>query len=396
MFDNTEIAFSHFDDKELKKAWWLFKIINNNFLVNIGPPLTLLALKLGLPVVPLIRSTIFEHFCGGETIEDCEDNIAHLWEYGVGTILDYSVEGEKTEAAFDATADEIISTIGRARKDNKVPFSVFKITGLGHFELLEQVAFQDAGVVASGAALSPNDKAEFERLRARVDRICGESFRNGIPVLIDAEESWIQDTIDSLALEMMEKYNREKAIVYNTYQLYRTDRLERLKAHTEKAASQGFCLGVKLVRGAYMEKERDRAEELNKPSPIHPNKAGSDRDFDAAAGWCLDHIDQLAFMAGTHNEESCRLLVEGMAKRQLAPSDERIYFAQLLGMSDNISFNLAHQGYRVAKYMPYGPVRSVLPYLFRRAQENTAMAGQMGRELRLIVQELRRRKAQNA
>src|SRR3546814_567377 len=253
-------------------------------------------LKLGLPVVPLIRSTIFEHFCGGETIEDCEDNIAHLWEYGVGTILDYSVEGEKTEAAFDATEDEIISTIGRARKDNKVTFTVFTITDLGHFEMLEQLAYPDADVVASGAGLSPDDKAEFEILRARVDRIFGESFRYGIPVLIDAEESWIQDTIDSLALEMMEKYNREKAIVYNTYQLYRTDRLERLKAHTEKAASQGFCLGVKLVRGAYMEKERDRAEELNKPSPIHPNKAGSDRDFDAAAGWCLDHIDQLAFI----------------------------------------------------------------------------------------------------
>lgn len=386
MFDNTEIAFSHLSDKELKKAWWLFKAININFLVKTGPPLTMFALKLGLPVLPLIRSTIFAHFCGGETIEDCEDNIAHLSEYGVGTILDYSVEGEKTEAAFDATAEEILDTIRRARRDSKVPFSVFKLTGVARFELLAKM---DAG-----ESLSAAEKEEFRRVHDRVDRICGASFKAGIPVLIDAEETWIQETIDRLALEMMRKYNQGKAIVYNTYQLYRTGSLQGLKSDIEVAAASGFYLGAKLVRGAYMEKERERAEEMGYPSPIHPQKTSTDRDFDAAVTWCLDHLHQVAFMAGTHNEESCKRLVEGMKERQLSPADERIWFGQLLGMSDNISFNLAHRGYRVAKYMPYGPVKSVLPYLFRRAQENTAIAGQMGRELKLIIEELKRRKNQ--
>lgn len=384
MFDNTEIAFSHFTDKELKKAWWLFRIININFLVKIGPPLTTFALKIGLPVLPLIRSTIFEHFCGGETIEDCEDNIAHLSEYGVGTILDYSVEGEKTEAAFETTTSEILDTIQRARKDDKVPFSVFKLTGLSRFELLAKIN--------EGDSLTADEQGEFERVSARVDRICGEAAGAGIPVLIDAEESWIQHTIDTLALEMMARYNRGEAIVYNTYQLYRKDRLGFLRENIQAARNSGFHLGAKLVRGAYMEKESDRAEELDYPSPIQADKDTSDRDFDAAAALCLEHIDHLSFMAGTHNENSCRKLVELMKKKGISPPDKRVYFGQLMGMSDNISFNLAHEGYRVAKYMPYGPVKSVLPYLFRRAQENTAIAGQMGRELKLISQELKRRK----
>ncbi|QEC52653.1 L-proline dehydrogenase [Anseongella ginsenosidimutans] len=384
MFDNTEIAFSHLSDKALKKAWWLFKAINVNFLVKTGPALTNFALKAGLPVLPLIRSTIFAHFCGGETIEECEDNIANLWEYGVGTILDYSVEGEKTEAAFEQTAAEIIATIHRARKDNKVPFSVFKVTGIARFELLAKIT--------AAEPLSTAELEEFDRAARRADRICRESFTAGIPVLVDAEESWIQSAIDRLVLDMMEKYNRETAIVFNTYQLYRNDSLDILKANIKTAGEAGFYLGAKLVRGAYMEKERERAGEKGYPSPIHVTKQESDRDFDAAVAFCLDHIQQVAFMAGTHNETSCRKLVERMKEKQLSPGDKRIWFGQLLGMSDNISFNLAHAGYRVAKYVPYGPVKSVLPYLFRRARENTAISGQMSRELRLVNEELRRRK----
>lgn len=395
-FENTKIAFSHFTDRELKKAWRLFKVMDLNFLVKIGPSLTKFALKAGLPVLPLIRSTIFDHFCGGETIRDCEDNIAHLAAYGVGTILDYSVEGEKTEAAFEATASEIIATIHRAAKDDKVPFCVFKFTGIASFELLERAALAGERSLAADAlsadALSADDRRKMEQVEDRVDRICGEAASAGIPVLIDAEESWIQDTIDRLALEMMRRYNRGKALVYNTCQLYRTDRLAFLRRSIDTADREGFYLGMKLVRGAYMEKERDRAGEMHYPSPVHAGKPSTDRDFDAAIALCMERLDRVSFMAGTHNEASCLQLLRLMRERGVRPDDRRVYFAQLLGMSDNISFNLAHRGYRVAKYMPYGPVRSVLPYLFRRARENTAISGQMGRELRLIVQELRRRK----
>lgn len=384
MFDNTEIAFSHLSDKELKKAWWLFKAINVNFLVETGPSLVNLALKLKLPILPLIRSTIFSHFCGGETIEDCEDNIAHLWAYRVGTILDYSVEQEKTEAAFDQTAAEIIATIRRARGDEKVPFSVFKITGIARFELLAKL---DAG-----QALSPDEEEEFRKAKQRVYRICEESVLAGTPVLIDAEQSWIQETIDRLAMEMMARFNKESALVFNTYQLYRKDALGKLKNDLETAGERGFYLGAKLVRGAYLEKERQRAEDLGYESPLHETKADTDRDFDAAVAWCIDRIDRLSFIAGTHNEASCRKLAERMKGKGLSPDDRRIWFAQLLGMSDNISFNLSHHGYQVAKYVPYGPVKAVLPYLFRRAHENTGISGQMSRELRLITEELQRRK----
>lgn len=384
MFDNTEIAFSHLSDKALKKASWLFKVISVNFLVRVGPPLVNFAIKARLPVMPLIRSTIFAHFCGGETIADCEDNMQHFWKYGVGTILDYSVEGEKNEAAFEETTAEIIATVRRGREDYKVPFSVFKLSGIARFELLMKIS--------AGQTLLPGEDAEFERVKARVARICEESRLAETPVLIDAEQSWIQGAIDSVAFEMMKKYNREAALLFNTYQLYRTGALDRLKADTGAAAESGFYLGAKLVRGAYMDGERDRAGELDYPSPVHADKVATDRDYDLALEWCVQHIDRIAFMAGTHNEASCARLVGLMKEKGLSPGDKRIWFGQLMGMSDNISFNLSHQGYQVAKYMPYGPVKSVLPYLFRRARENTAISGQMGRELRLITQELRRRR----
>lgn len=390
-FENTAIAFSHFDDKELRRAYRLFRLIDVNFLTRIGPPLVSFALKIGLPVTSLIRKTIFNHFCGGETIAGCEDNILHLARYRVGTILDYSVEGKNIEDPFDSTLGEILDTISRAKKDNNVPFTVFKLTGMARFGLLEKLA----PITAGGAGLSAGEEAEFGRVKDRVDRICREAAGAGVRVLIDAEESWIQDTIDRLALDMMRRYNREQAIVYNTYQLYRHDRLAFLEDTIRQARSGDFYLGAKLVRGAYMEKERDRAEEKGYPSPIQPDKASADRDFDAAVQLCVEHLDRVAFMAGTHNEASCMKLVQLMHQQGIRPGDERIYFSQLLGMSDNISFNLADAGYRVAKYMPYGPVKSVLPYLFRRARENTAIAGQTGRELSLIIRELKRRRGQS-
>lgn len=383
-FDNTEIAFSGKSNADLNRAYWLFKLISSNFLVNIGTPITNFALSIGLPIKGIIRNTIFRQFCGGETINDCETAIRSLSNAGVGTILDYSVEGEDTEEDFDATCEEILKTVNRAKGDPCIPFCVFKPSGLGKFELFEKVN--------AGEALSKAEGLEYDRIKTRIDHICNACFQVDVLVLIDAEHSWIQDAIDDIAREMMQKYNREKAVVYNTYQLYRDDKLASLKADFYFAETAGFYLGAKLVRGAYMELERERAEELGYPSPIHSTKAETDRDYNDALLFCLDHLDRIAFMAGTHNEGSARLLVTEMNKRGIEPATPSVYFAQLLGMSDNLSFNLSASGYRVAKYMPYGPIAAVMPYLFRRAQENTSVAGQTGRELALITKEKRRRR----
>ncbi|MDB5017974.1 MAG: proline dehydrogenase [Mucilaginibacter sp.] len=383
-FENTEIAFRHSSNLDLKRAYWLFRVINVNFLVKIGPPVTNFAIKIGLPIKGLIRATIFKHFCGGETIAECDKTIKNLYEGGVGTILDYSIEGEDDEHVFDNTHDEIIRTIERAAVDKAVPITVFKVTGVARFSLLEKL---DEGV-----ALTPAETAEWQKAQARVLAICEKANAKAIPVMIDAEESWIQKTIDKLALDMMQRFNRDKAIVYNTYQLYRHDKLTSLKEDYGMAEKNGFILGAKLVRGAYMEKERKRAEENGYQSPIQPDKESTDRDYDAAVDYCTDHVEKIALVAGTHNEESCRLLAEQLNKKGIDHKNQHVYFSQLLGMSDNLSFNLANAQYNVAKYVPYGPIKAVLPYLFRRAQENTAIAGQMSRELSLIVKEVKRRK----
>ncbi len=383
-FENTEIAFRHSSNSDLKRAYWLFKVINVNFLVKIGPPITNFAINIGLPVKGLIKATIFKHFCGGETIDECDKTIKNLHDGGVGTILDYSIEGEDDEHVFDNTRDEIIRTIERAAVDKSVPITVFKVTGVVRFSLLEKLDEK--------AQLSILEQEEWEKAQARVLAICTAAHAKGIPVMIDAEESWIQKTIDMLALDMMHLYNTEKAIVYNTYQLYRHDKLQSLKNDHEVASTGGFILGAKLVRGAYMEKERKRAEEKGYPSPIQPDKQSSDRDYDLSLNYCTDHIAQIAFVAGTHNEESCRKLAELLDKKSIDHNNPHVYFSQLLGMSDNLSFNLANAKYNVAKYVPYGPIKAVLPYLFRRAQENTAIAGQMSRELGLITKEVKRRK----
>lgn len=382
-FDNTEIAFRSKSKSELNSAYWLFKIMSSNFLTQVGPPVTNLFLNIGLPIQGLIKSTIFKQFCGGETIAECEHTIQQLSAGKVGTILDYSVEGEEHEHVFDATCAEIIRTIDRAAGDKRIPITVFKITGIGRFGLLEKL---DAKLELTDA-----EKAEYEKVKRRCERICRTAFEKDVPVMIDAEESWIQDTIDDLALDMMILFNKEKLIIYNTYQLYRHDKLADLKADHLVAKEAGFILGVKIVRGAYMEKERKRALEKGYTSPIQPDKAATDTDYNAALIYCAANIEQIGVVCGTHNEASCKLFAELLDEKQISHSHPHAYFAQLLGMSDNLSFNLSDAGYNVAKYVPYGPVKAVMPYLFRRAQENTSIAGQTTRELDLIVKEKNRR-----
>lgn len=383
-FDNTEIAFRGKSNEDLNRSYWLFKLISNNFLTRIGPSLTNGAMRLGLPVASLIKKTLFKQFCGGESIAECETVITQLNNGYVGTILDYSVEGEQAESSFVKTAEEIVQTIRKAKGDGRIPLTVFKPTGIARFRLLEKLQ--------AGTPLTTAEETEYFKVKGRVNHICKTAFDLDVPVMIDAEETWIQNPIDTLVTEMMRMYNREKAIVYNTYQLYRNDKLASLKADTYLAETDGFILGAKLVRGAYMEKERERALAMGYPSPIHADKVAADRDYNEALIFCVEHLTNVAFVAGTHNEESCTVLTEQIMKNNLPEDHPHIYFSQLLGMSDNLSFNLAYAGYNVVKYVPYGPVKSVLPYLFRRAEENTAIAGQMSRELNMIVKEKERRK----
>lgn len=383
-FDNTEVAFSGKTDKDLRRSYWLFRLIGNPTFVNIGQGLTNFALKIHFPIKGMIKATIFRQFVGGETIEECTKAIDALGKFHIGTILDYSVEGKETEGDFDRCCEETISTVHRATNDPHIPFCVFKVTGMARFALLEKVS--------AGETLPADEQTEWARVEARIDRICRIAHDAGKPLFIDAEESWIQQAVDDLADAMMERYNREKSIVYNTFQLYRHDRLAFLKSSLEKANQKNYFLGAKLVRGAYMEKERKRAAEKNYPSPIQASKADSDRDYDNALRFCIDHLDRIAFCAGTHNESSSQLLVKLMAEKNIPAGHPHVYFSQLLGMSDHISFNLSNAGYNVAKYVPYGPVREVLPYLIRRAQENTSVKGQTGRELSLIIKEKERRR----
>ncbi|GHE41820.1 proline dehydrogenase [Sphingobacterium griseoflavum] len=385
-FNNTEIAFRNKSDKDLEKAYWLFKMVASNTLIKVGTPLTTFALNLGLPIEGIIRNTIYKQFCGGESIEGCAAAISELSSGDVTTILDYSVEGEESEQSFDDTCSEILRTVAFAQQHQSISFCVFKPTGLGQFDLFQKV---DAGQV-----LTSEEKIAFNKVYDRIDRICKACYEANVKVLVDAEHSWIQDTIDDFARQMMEKYNKESAIVYNTYQLYRSDKLASLKADFAYAQTQNFYLGAKIVRGAYMEIERERAAEKGYPSPIQPTKHASDTDYNEAIYFCLDHINRIGLMAGTHNEESSRILAQELLRRGISPKNEHVYFAQLLGMSDNLSFNLSAAGFNVAKYMPYGPVKAVMPYLFRRAQENTSVGGQTSRELNLIMKEKQRRRRQ--
>jgi proline dehydrogenase len=383
-FDNTEIAFLSKSDKDLNRSYWLFKLVGSPRLVKAGKFFMELALKIGFPIKGIIKATIFRQFVGGENIEECGKIIADLGKFRIGTILDYSVEGKSTEADFNSGCGEIIQTILRGKADSNIPFSVFKVTGLAPFSLLEKVS--------AGSPLSAAEEVAWKKALERVEQICRAAHEHKVPVFIDAEESWIQDAIDQMADAMMEKFNKEEPIVYNTYQLYRHDRLAFLKTSLERAKAGGYFLGAKLVRGAYMEKERARAEKLGYPSPIHADKASTDTDFDLALAFCMEHLDRIGFCAGTHNERSSMTLAKMLDEKGVSHADKRVYFSQLLGMSDHISFNLADAGYNVAKYVPYGPVKEVLPYLIRIAMENTSVKGQTGRELGLIIREKQRRK----
>lgn len=383
-FDDTSVAFSYKSDAALKKANFIFSLVNNPLISKLATGSVKVALGIGLPVKGLIKTTAFDHFCGGETIEEAEHTIQNLAKYGVGTILDYSVEGEKTESGFDKTTAEIILTIEKAHKSKSIPFSVFKVTGVGAFSLLEKIQANEK--------LTSEEVAAFEKVKERVNRICSTAAKYKVPVLIDAEETWIQNPIDDLAYAMMKQYNLTEAIVFNTYQLYRTASLQNIKDAVADAAKNNYYVGAKVVRGAYMEKERERAAQLNYPSPIQPTKEASDTAFNQAIEFCVENRNRIAVMCGSHNEYSNKLMAELMDKHGIAHTDKNFWFAQLYGMSDNISFNLAKAGYNVAKYVPYGPVKSVMPYLLRRANENTSVAGQSSRELTLIRKELKRRK----
>jgi len=384
-FDNTEVAFSYKSDRELKKANFIFSIVNHPSISAVATGLARLGLALHLPIKAIIRKTVFQHFCGGETAEQTVLTIDNLARHHVGAILDYSVEGEDDEASFDKTTEEILETFHVAKDHPSIPFCVFKMTGLASFDLLEKVHAK--------SSLTPDEVAAFERIRARVDSICKKAFELQIPVLIDAEDSWIQNPIDELAYEMMRKYNGQKAIVFNTFQMYRADMLSNLRNAFHEAAMYNYFLGVKMVRGAYMEKEGERAAKMGYPNPIHPNKEATDESFNKGLAFCIDNKQRISVMCGSHNEYSNQYLTVLMNKHGMANNDNRVWFAQLLGMSDNISFNLAKAGYNVAKYVPYGPVESVMPYLLRRASENTSVAGQSSRELVLIRKELKRRKS---
>jgi proline dehydrogenase len=384
-FDNTAIAFADRTDAELRRAEMLFRLVGSPALVGFGKSALELALALRLPVSGIVRATVFQQFCGGESVADCEPTIERLHAAGIYTLLDYSAEGKNTEADFDASAKETISTILRGRDDARIPFAVFKCTGVVRASLLERVS--------AGNRLEPHQAAEWESGLRRVRSICEAAATNRVPVLVDAEESWLQPAIDEMVERMMAEFNREEAMVYNTFQLYRTDRLDYLRRSLEVAERNGYFLGAKLVRGAYMEKERERAKRKGHPSPIHRTKTDTDAAYDAAQAFCVAHADRIRMVSGTHNESSSRLLTELMHDAGLAADDRRIFFSQLYGMSDNISFNLAHAGHNVVKYVPYGPVRLVMPYLMRRAEENTSVTGQVGRELSLILKEKQRRRA---
>lgn len=381
--NDTRTAFAHKSDRELRQARWLFRVIGTPWLTTLGGKLTKMALTLHLPVKGLVKATIFKQFCGGETISESLVTAKALAKRRVGTILDYSVEGEGDRQAMDGTADEILRTIAAAKGNPDIPFSVFKPSGVIPRPLLAKVG--------AGERLGADEEKEWQRGQQRVLRICQAAHDADVPVLIDAEESWTQGPVDALATDMMRRFNTKRAIVYSTAQLYRHDRLAFLQKEVELGKAEGFQVGMKLVRGAYMEMERERAAAMGYPDPIGANKAAVDKDYDDALRFCMANIGQMAILNGTHNEASSLLLAKLMHRAGLPNDDRRIHFGQLLGMSDNISFNMAAAGYNVVKYVPYGPVAKVLPYLIRRAEENTSAQGQTGRELSMLNAESRRR-----
>lgn len=382
-FDNTEIAFKSKTDNDLRRSYVLFKTLAHNSLVRIGGSLTQTAIRMHIPINWIVKPTIYKQFVGGETIAECADTVHEMAKYNVKAILDFSVEGREAPEDIQAAFDETLHSIANAGSEPNIPFAVFKPTAFTTSNVLTKVS--------AGQQLTPAEAVEAESFRNRIDMLCKAAHDQNIPILIDAEDSWYQNFIDEVVDKMMVKYNGKRAIVFNTFQMYRHDRLEFLKKSLQKALDGNYFLGAKFVRGAYMEKERERALEMKYPSPIQPDKESTDRDYNLALKFCMEHIDRITIFNGTHNEHSAHYLTELMEQQGLKKDDPRVWFSQLYGMSDHISFNLAHAGYNVAKYLPYGPVKHVIPYLVRRAEENTSVKGQTGRELSLISKEMNRR-----
>ncbi len=384
IFEDTATAFALKTDSELERAYFLFKMIANEPLVRIGTAMTNFAIKAHLPVEGLIRATVFDHFCGGVNEEDCLPVVDKMFEKGVCSVLDYSVEGQEGDDPFDSALSKILKILDFVKEKDAIPFAVFKPTGFGRFALYEKVG--------KGAKLNANETAEWNRVIKRFDKVCQKAYDLDVSLLIDGEESWMQDAADQIVEDLMRKYNKKKAIVFNTLQMYRWDRMDYLKQLHQKAKDEGFRIGMKVVRGAYMEKENERAEEKGYATPICASKIATDQNFDAAVKYMVEHVDTISLFAGTHNEESSYQLMKLMDSAGISNNDTRIWFGQLFGMSDHISFNLANKQYNVAKYLPFGPVRDVMPYLIRRAEENTSVAGQTTRELSLLKKEKKRRK----
>ena len=384
LFDNTEVAFALKNDSQLERAYFLFKMISYEPMVRIGTAATNFAIKAKLPVEGLIRSTVFDHFCGGVNEEDCLPVIDKMFTKGVSAVLDYSVEGKAEESTFDEARDKILKIIKFADKKEAMPIVVFKPTAFGRFYL-----YQKQG---EGATLNAEEQKEWNRVLDRFHSVCILAKEKDVEVLIDGEESWMQDIADDLCESLMRKYNTTTTIVYNTLQTYRWDRLAYLKELHERGKTDNFRVGFKIVRGAYMEKERKRAEDKGYKSPICKNKQATDENFDTCMSYILNNLNEISLFIGTHNEDSCYLAMKMMADMGIDKTDNNVWFGQLYGMSDHISFNLAKEGYNVAKYVPFGPVRDVMPYLIRRAEENTSVAGQTSRELNLLKQEKERRK----
>ena len=383
-FENTEIAFGNKSNKELNFSIWLFRMMQKTALVNLSTKLALLAIKLHIPINGIVKSTIFKQFCGGETISECDQTIIELGKANIGAILDYSIEGANDEETFDLTAAELVRNSDKASTSPHIPVTCMKVTGVARFNLLKKVS--------SNEELTESERAEYGRVFLRVKAICEQAAKNKVPIYIDAEESWIQPAIDRLAESLMRQYNKEQAIVFTTMQMYRWDQLDHLNKLIQEAKSEGFIAGVKFVRGAYLEKENTRAKELGYNTPIQPNKESTDNDYNEALKISIENIDHIEICAGTHNEKSSMLLTELIQEKGIDIKTEKIYFSQLYGMSDHISYNLANAGFNVSKYLPYGPVKDAIPYLIRRAEENTAIAGQMGKELSLLLKEQARRK----
>ena len=400
-FDNTEIAFAHKNNKELKKAHFLFSSMGKPWLVNLGLKITPTAIKWHFPFTKtIIRSTIFKQFVGGETLEETAVAAAKLQKHNVQVILDYGVEGMEGEENFDLAKKEFIKVIAYAATQPNIPFMSIKVTGFARFALLEKLdtaMHNSSGTLMKRylnavESLPVDEKEEWHKVRSRMLEICEEADKKNIGVLVDAEETWIQDPVDALTMLMMDMFNKQKAVVYNTLQLYRTDRLQFLKDSYDAAAERNFILGAKLVRGAYMEKERERAAAMNYPSPIQPTKESSDNDYNAALEFSVAHLEKISLIVASHNEYSNLYATQLLDKRGFSHDHPHIHFSQLYGMSDNITFNLARSGCSVSKYLPFGPIKDVVPYLMRRARENSSVAGQTGRELGLIKKEMARRR----